>query len=528
MKECIVSVSKPFRPVTHVGCGSLYGVIEDSPKQQWIDGIRPPVVGCSPIAGGQQPFGEAVATAARIKGHGGVVQIRFSEFFPGWYDYYGLEDWTKKITWAVRKMQEAKVENIHCYEIWNEPEETWKGAYLVPRTETIDYYLGFRVFVPEDGDYRAALRYANGAAEEFTQWMSVNDGEKRSVSFPSTGGWLAAGACADQVWTLNLKKGRNIIKFSRKQDGYLEMDHLDVCGADPVRYEAETELRGGLIAQSNGFASSKASDFQTFNEFFSYSHRKVRELDPTKKILGPCFAVYTSAAMRNFLSYQKEQGTLPDIICWHQLADDHFTENIRDFRALEKELGIDPRPISINEYSGGRWHDDEGKPGACAPLIAKFERFGIESACQSFWNVPGQLGSLISDEDTPNGGYWFFQWYAEMSGEMVEVLPQDPDDLHALDAFACADEAKGFVSVLFGGETEDGKAKFILNGIPASFGETVCVKVERTAFKGRRVAVSGPETLSETFCPVQDGALTVSLENLNAEDGYRIFVSKKA
>ena len=54
--------------------------------------------------------------------------------------------------------------------------------------------------------------------------------------------------------------------------------------------------------------------------------------------------------------------------------------------------------VSSNEYSGKDRIDDEGQPGASAPLIAKFERFQVDSACISYWDVPhpGRLGTLLA------------------------------------------------------------------------------------------------------------------------------------
>lgn len=529
MKKCEINFSERIRKAAHVGTGSLYGVIENIPCQKYISEIKPSVIVCPAVAGeeNQQKFGEAVRVAERIKEVGGKVQVRLADFFPGWYDYYGLEDWMEKVALAVRKMQEAQIDNIHCYEIWNEPEETWKGLFLTPRTDTIDYYLAFRVTVPKADEYQITMHYANGDQKEHLQWMGINGGKSVLVHYPSTDGWLSSGAYGDVSWNVKLNEGENIIKFSRASEGYIELDYLDVCHGTPVRYEAETAIRGGFIQQNSGFASSKLSGNQTFNEFYSCSQKKIRELDPHQKILGPSFAVYTSQSIYHFLDYQKKAGTLPDIICWHQLADENFTENVKNYREIEKKLNISQIPICVNEYSGGKWHDDEGKPGACAPLIAKFERYSVESACQSFWNAPGRMGSLLTDEEEPNGGYWFYKWYADMSGDMVEVSAPDPSNIRALDAFACIDEEAGYISILFGGETEEKKMEFTLRNIPARFGEKVCVQIERTRFLGRKKATPSPEILEKETHQIVEGSLTLLVNQLEPEDGYRIYITAR-
>ena len=188
-------------------------------------------------------------------------------------------------------------------------------------------------------------------------------------------------------------------------------------------------------------------------------------------------------------------------------------------------MGISARPVAINEYSGGEWHEDEGKPGACAPLIAKFERYSVESACQSFWNVPGRLGSLLTDDGKPNGGYWFYKWYAEMSGEMVEVSPPEPEQIRALDAFACVDEKAGYISILFGGETNGGTMDFLLKGLPDFLGDRAFVTLERTRFNGRKAAVPGTEVIERKEYTFADGELLISVEQLSSDDGYRIYIT---
>ncbi|MEI3279519.1 MAG: hypothetical protein V8R46_01295 [Eubacterium ramulus] len=76
-----------------------------------------------------------------------------------------------------------------------------------------------------------------------------------------------------------------------------------------------------------------------------------------------------------------------------------------DYRDLEKELGIAPIPITLNEYSGGKFMDEEGNPGACAPLIAKFERLHINSALLSYWNNQGTPGESLTVAGKPNGTF---------------------------------------------------------------------------------------------------------------------------
>lgn len=264
----------------------------------------------------------------------------------------------------------------------------------------------------------------------------------------------------------------------------------------------------------------------TFDEFYSLSHARLKQLDPNAKAIGPSWEYYDHNAMNGFLTYQKARNTIPDIICWHQLNNEDFTRDYNDYRALEQSLGISPRPITINEYSGEAWLSDEGRPGAVAPIIAKFERFKIDSACQSYWDVPnpGRLGSLLATDTQPNGGFWFYKWYAEMSGNMVNTIPPNPSDMYALDAFACVDSSQRYASILFGGVT-DGSVNVVIRNIPSWFGSYVNVRVDWTPFVNRSTVVDSTNVKLQGSYAVTDGQITVPITGLYNNDGYRIYLT---
>jgi len=263
----------------------------------------------------------------------------------------------------------------------------------------------------------------------------------------------------------------------------------------------------------------------SFNEFWRQTFVKLRELDPEVKITGPSLSYYDETTLKSFLSFCKTNACLPDIVGWHELGGGDLTGTLQRYRALEKQLGIGPLPISINEYSGGGHIDVEGQPGASAPLIAKFERFGVDSACISFWDVPhpGRLGSLLATNTDPNGGWWFYKWYGDMTGQMVSTTPPTPGSATALDGFANLDAQSGTASVLFGG-VNDGSIQITVKGFKSApyFGNTVHAVVEHTPFVNRTTVVKATDTVSTADLPIADDQVTVSVPNTNAKDGYRL------
>ena len=265
-----------------------------------------------------------------------------------------------------------------------------------------------------------------------------------------------------------------------------------------------------------------------FNDFWKQTYDQLRMLDPTIKITGPSTSYYQQSYLQSFLSYCKTNDCLPDIVGWHELSGGNVTSNIQSYRSMEKQLGIGPLPISINEYSGKADLTVEGQPGASASLIAKFERLGVESACISFWDVshPGRLGSLLATNTDPNGGWWFYKWYGDMAGDMVSTTPANPADSAALDGFANVDATGKSASVLFGG-VNDGAVQVTIKGfgMTSIFGATVHVVVEHTPFVNRTTAVKATDVVSTADVAVANDQIAVSVPSTNSADGYRILLT---
>jgi hypothetical protein len=265
-----------------------------------------------------------------------------------------------------------------------------------------------------------------------------------------------------------------------------------------------------------------------FTDFWKQSYTKLRALDPDGKIIGPSIAWYDANYLKNFLSFAKSNGCLPDIMAWHELGGSNLTANFQNYRSLEKQLGIGPLPISINEYSGKDRINDEGQPGASAPMIAKFERFQVDSACISYWDVPhpGRLGSLLATDTAVNGGWWFYKWYGDMSGNMVSTVPPSANDSTTLDGFANLDAAARTASVLFAG-VNDGTIQIVIKGFDAApfFGSKIHTVVERTRFVSRSTIVDATDPVSAADLSVVNNQVTVSVSNANGSDGYRVILT---
>jgi hypothetical protein len=257
----------------------------------------------------------------------------------------------------------------------------------------------------------------------------------------------------------------------------------------------------------------------TFEDFWTHTYRLIRSLDPTTPIQGPSFSDNIND-MQNFLQNAVATDTVPDVLAWHELiSSSKIAGDVAKVEAMEDALGIERRPIDIEEYAAPA---EVGLPGDLVGYIAKFERLGVRSAELAFWNQSGALGDLLTGQGgSPNGAYWLYTWYADMNGSMVTTTPPGNNDF---DAAASVTTNKKEVDVITGGAS--GPADVKIAGLDKlDVGSTVNVKVEFTPAYGRTVAVAGPTTISQTTYQVgDDGSISVPIV-MNPAYGYHVVVT---
>lgn len=263
----------------------------------------------------------------------------------------------------------------------------------------------------------------------------------------------------------------------------------------------------------------------TFEQMWKETYQLLKSLDPNEKIIGPCDSWYNSARMKSFLQFCKANNCLPDIISWHELSGvPGISGHIREYRALERELGIRELPISINEYCDPN-HDYEGQPGSSARFIGKFERYKVDSGAITWWftGAPGRLGSLMATDTQKGAGWYFYKWYGDMTGNMVNVVPPN-DNSDKVDGAACVDNNKKYVSFIFGGPN-DGTINTTFRNIPSFISSRAKVTIEKIDWKDKDTVSYGPTTVSSSVYNVVNGQITVSMPNCNNTSGYRIYIT---
>ncbi|NUP66687.1 MAG: RICIN domain-containing protein [Nonomuraea sp.] len=257
-----------------------------------------------------------------------------------------------------------------------------------------------------------------------------------------------------------------------------------------------------------------------FDAGWTRTYKEVRAKDTRTPIQGPSYSAWNQSWMSTFLTDAKASGTVPDVIAWHELqGSKDIAAHVSAYRALEGSLGISPRPIAIEEYGTP---SEIGVPGPLVGYVAKFERAGVHDAELAFWNHYGTLGDTLTDTGaSPNGSYWLYKWYGDMSGDMLVTTPPAQT---GIDGAASLTGDGRQVSVIFGGGAGSSAVQIKGLGSLTAFGSTVHAKLEYTPSKGRTTAVSGPVTVSEADYTVSNGSITVPVTT-NASDGYHLVIT---
>ncbi|TNM68812.1 hypothetical protein FHN55_06105 [Streptomyces sp. NP160] len=256
-----------------------------------------------------------------------------------------------------------------------------------------------------------------------------------------------------------------------------------------------------------------------YNDGWTKTYRKIRSLDTATPIIGPGTTIYNRDFIKSFLTQAKADGTLPDVIVWHELSQgwQNIDEHVADYRALEKELGISPRPISINEYA---WTDQVDVPSAALHYIAQFERTGVNDAERAYWYESGTANGLFYNGQ-PTASYYMYKWYGDMAGKMLPVTASGD-----LDGIASLDSTRKIVNVVFGGDYGDDAVK--VTGL-GSFGSQVKVTLTASGITGRQTAASAPQPVStQTLTVASDGSVTVPVNGMDARAAYQLLVTPAA
>ncbi len=252
---------------------------------------------------------------------------------------------------------------------------------------------------------------------------------------------------------------------------------------------------------------------------------KIRSIDPTGKIAGINYAAYNNSHYTTFMSFAKNNNCLPDIITWHELQNNFFTDwytHVSNYRAIETGLGISPRPICINEYA--RSSGDLGVPGNLVQWMTRLENSKVEG-CLAYWTIAGSLNDLVTQNNKATGGWWLYKWYGELTGNTVQVTP--PTQNGSLQGLAAHDSAKKQARIIFGGSpnsTDVFSTDVVVKGFPSYFGNSVRVTLWEIDNTGTNPS-NGPVFKQEGDYTISNGQILVPVTNMKALSAYQMIVT---
>jgi hypothetical protein len=135
------------------------------------------------------------------------------------------------------------------------------------------------------------------------------------------------------------------------------------------------------------------------------------------------------------------------------------------------------------------------------------------------------LDGNVVRSNIPNGCWWFFRWYAGMTGDTVKVTPPQANTIDTLQGLASLDASRRQAQVLLGGSAGDSDV-VVRNVSRSLFGGTVTATVAEASWSGYEGQHATPRVLARTKVKVAaDGTVTVPLRGMHKMSAYRIVLT---
>ncbi|MBB5799616.1 cellulosome protein [Streptomyces caelestis] len=292
---------------------------------------------------------------------------------------------------------------------------------------------------------------------------------------------------------------------------------------DHVVYVPFNEPEGNMFGTGE-WSYNKVSwlkDPQHYFAAWKEVYHLIKGLDPDARIAGPNTSVLYSQ-VKGFLQYAKANDVVPDVMTWHELSSPAAVRtNVAKYRQMEKDVGVGPLPINVNEY-GHNYH--LSVPGQVVQWVSAIEESKID-ADLAYWNIDGNLNDSAVEANKGNGQWWLFNAYGQMSGHTVKVAAPHPNQQYTLQGVATLDEDKKQSRALFGGKSGDAEVVFE-HVDPKLFGQTVRATVQEIPWTGQVGDSAQPLRLADQELTVgSDGSVTLPMTGMNEMSAYQVILS---
>lgn len=257
----------------------------------------------------------------------------------------------------------------------------------------------------------------------------------------------------------------------------------------------------------------------TYDQLWNETWHIIKDINPNAKIVGPSLNGWNNSWMKGFLQNAKDNHTMPDYISWHQWNAASYPSQVKELHDLEDSMGISRLPISINEYA---WRHELAVPGDSIHYIQNFEdTTDTDSADLAFWYDYGRMDNLLTNQQEPNGGYWLYKWYGDMSGHIDTTSTYSENG--NLASVASTNQGGTETNVIFGGTNGDNS--IVVNGLSDDkFANGAKIQVSETPWYGVDTAVK-PKTIATGNLQVKNGSITVPVKAMKASSGYQLLIT---
>lgn len=277
---------------------------------------------------------------------------------------------------------------------------------------------------------------------------------------------------------------------------------------------------------------------QNFYSAWEQTYDLVRALNRNAIIGGPGFFNYDHDKIAEFLEYCKENDCLPDVMIYHELADNSiyfWQDNVKDYREIEKSLSIPEREIIVTEY--GRMQDN-GLPGKMLQFVTQIETSKVYGD-NAFWRLANNLCDVAADDNSPNSNWWLYRWYTDMEGQTVSSSYHDlfrsnvgkaikreaPLRSQGFMGIVSITDNEDKIEVICGGRGGDAKVKLKNLDETKLNGKTVDVLIETSVYKGLSGIVSKPVTVSAYQTKIKNGKCIIDLKDMDEANAYHIVLT---
>ncbi len=256
-------------------------------------------------------------------------------------------------------------------------------------------------------------------------------------------------------------------------------------------------------------------------------YNTIKEINPKIKVTGPALAEFRKTTYKLFLEFCKENDCLPEYFVWHELQKTSLrkvSNHCNSVRELIETYYADSdiEPVMLVNETVNK--SDIGNPGGLVNWISVFEEENVY-ACLPYWGLANSLNELAADANKPNGAWWVYKWYNQMTGNKMPLTLENiytPSAYGSLYGLSSEDEDAGIIYSLFGGQagTQTISIENIRSTKTFKNATNAYVKIYSTKFTGQQGFADEIPVEFEGNIAFSGNDLTFTISDAELTDAY--------